>query len=88
MADRRSVPAFDSGGGAGILGSWIVRIVVMVMLAVWIWIALMSYLDSLANKAERYADEVQQEASSHIPQWMKDPWQNIKSPCRSWVISA
>ncbi len=62
MADRRSVRAFDSGGGAGILGSWIVRI-----------------LDSLANKAERYADEVQQEASSHIPQWMKDPWRNIKS---------
>ncbi|MCE7903368.1 MAG: hypothetical protein DYH20_12180 [Gammaproteobacteria bacterium PRO9] len=69
---------FTRGGGAGILGSWIVRIVVMVMLAVWIWIALMSYLDSLANKAERYADEVQQEASSHIPQWMKDPWESIK----------
>jgi len=65
-------------GGGGFLGSWIVRILLFTMIAVWIWIALMSYLDSLARKAERYAGEAQSEVANHTPQWMKDLWQKLK----------
>ena len=65
-------------GGGGFLGSWFFRILLFVMLAVWIWIALMSYLDSVARRAQHYADEAQAEVANHTPQWMKDLWNKVK----------
>jgi hypothetical protein len=69
---------FMGRGGGGILGSWIVRFLVIVMLTIWIWIALMSFLDRARREVSAQVDHATQSAENAIPQWMKDLWAEVK----------
>jgi hypothetical protein len=69
---------FMGKGGGGVLGSWLVRILVIGMLAVWAWIALMSYLDTAWREANRKVDEASSAVSDWAPDWMKDLWAKAK----------
>jgi hypothetical protein len=69
---------FMGKGGGGILGSWLVRILVIGMLAVWGWIALMSYLDTAWREANAKVDEATGAITDLAPDWMKELWQKAK----------
>jgi hypothetical protein len=69
---------FMGKGGGGVLGSWIVRFLIIAMLAVWIWIALMSFLDSARREVSAQVDHATDTAEDLIPQWMKDLWAKYK----------
>jgi len=63
----------------GIFGSWIVRVVLVVMIAFWAWIALVNFADKAKREMDQKVAQVEDWASGIVPDWAKPLWEKIKT---------